>query len=194
MIDLAASHPPANYNVCRPPVYFSPQQVGVVTSRCDINLKLNWWLWSWSRYWRDMNYHWLPVSPSSTSNRAFVECSSWHEDGSVTNCIRWILEMKFQFDDQTSNLLVLMVHSKQHSLSHIMLTKTETREKRSDDERQTTVYVLTSIPASDLEFSPSSHFLLSRQNKWLLSQSVWLELSVTQTHWPDNTSQVSQSV
>ena len=158
----------------------------------DINLKLNWWLWSRSRYIDSPGLS-CPVR-CPTSNRAFVECSSWHEAGSVTNCIRWILEMKFQFDDQTSNLLVLMVHSKQHFLSHIPATKTETGEKRSDDERQTTVYVLTSIPASDLEFSPSSHFLLSRQNKWLLSLSVWLELSVTQTHWPDNTSQVSQSV
>ena len=172
MIDLAASHPPANYNVCRPPVYFSPQEVGVVTSRCWHQPKVKLMTLG-SQYW-------LPVCPCPTSNRAFVECSSWHEDGSVTNCIRWILEMKFQFDDQTSNLLVLMVHSKQHFLSHGH--KNWDWRKRFDDERQTTVYVLTSIPASDLEFSPSSHFLLSRQNKWLLSLSVCLAGVISDTN------------
>ena len=128
----------------------------------DINLKLNWWLWSRSRYIDSPGLS-CPVR-CPTSNRAFVECSSWHEEGSVTNCIRWILEMKFQFDDQTSNLLVLMVHSKQHFLSQ---SGPQKQRKRFDDERQTTVYVQTSSPASDLEFSPSSH-LLSRQNKWLV--------------------------
>ena len=139
----------------------------------DINLKLNWWLWSRSRYIDSPGLS-CPVR-CPTSNRAFVECSSWHEAGSVTNCIRWILEMKFQFDDQTSNLLVLMVHSKQHFLSQGH--KNRDWRKRLDDERQTTVYVPTSIPASDLEFSPSSH-LLSRQNKWLVCLSVCLEFGV----------------
>ena len=155
---------------CLPPVYFSPQQVGVVTSRCWHQPKVKLMTLG-SQYW-------LPVCPSPTSNRAFVECSSWHEAGSVTNCIRWILEMKFQFDDlQTSNLLVLMVHSKQHFLSQSGPQKHETERKRFDDERQTTVYVPTSSPASDLEFSPSSH-LLSRQNKWLVCLSVCLEFGV----------------
>ena len=93
----------------------------------------------------------------------------------------------------TSNLLVLMVHSKQHFLSQSWPQKQRLKKKvwwwKTDD---CLVYVPTSIPASDLEFSPSSH-LLSRQNKWLVwSGLVWMsvcpELSVTQTHCLDNTS------
>ena len=60
--------------------------------------------------------------------------------------------MKFQFDHQTPNLLVLMDHTKQNLLC-------QAHKKLRRDGTQTTVYVLTSdISLTDLGFLPHLHF------------------------------------